>query len=225
MNATSIDFFFFLFVTAGGQGASSSSLFHFFKEFKRRIWIYSPLSAPIPHFLPDAHRNPLFIDLEVRLIKEYKDKEIMSNSSRDSTIDDIPLRNGMGRKKLTRKERSSLTQNLELDDWIENIKLDLYKGAPLMLMMVLNHQAFLITQYLLTNLPRARRLMARHLLVMKSISLMNTYNFFVSPEPSHIPYEHWEVSNDEIDLDYEKYEKYTEAIKSVTAKNRVIFLV
>lgn len=54
----------------------------------------------------------------------------MSNSSRDSTLDDIPFSNIMGKKKFIRKAKSPLVSNPDLEDWFDDLKSDLYKGAP-----------------------------------------------------------------------------------------------
>lgn len=48
----------------------------------------------------------------------------------DSTIDNILLSTRMDKKKLIKKGKSPLESNPELEDWIDDLKIDLYKGAP-----------------------------------------------------------------------------------------------
>lgn len=83
---------------------SSSSPFHPFKDFNTRIGIYSPSPTPICQNLPDFYRIPAFVELEAHLIEKFKDKDVMTNSSGDSTIDDVSLKDRIGKKKLARKE-------------------------------------------------------------------------------------------------------------------------
>lgn len=46
----------------------------------------------------------------------------------------------------------------------------------------------------------------------------DTYEFSVSPEPSPIPFEHWEVSDNETDFNWDKYEDCTEAVMKCLRK-------
>lgn len=79
------------------KGASYSH-FHPFKEFNKRLGIYSPSLTPVSPTLPDSHRTAEFQTLLARLIQDYRDKDIMS--SEESIIDHIPLSNMMGKRNL-----------------------------------------------------------------------------------------------------------------------------
>lgn len=102
-----------------GEGASSLS-FHPFKEFNKRLGIYSPPTTPFSQTLPNSHRTLEFQKLEALLIEEYKDRDIMSFG--DSTIDNVPLSSRIGKKKLVRKEKSPLKSDPNLEDWIDELK-------------------------------------------------------------------------------------------------------
>lgn len=110
------------------EGASSP--FHSFKDFNKRINIYSPPFTPISPTLPDTYRTPNFPENEACFIRELKDKDIMLNSCRDFIIDDTPLSNRMGKTILIKKEKFPLIPYPNLEDWINELKLYIHKGAP-----------------------------------------------------------------------------------------------
>lgn len=85
--------------------SAPSSPFHPFKEFNKRLGIYSPPTTPISPTLSNSHRTTEFQQLEARIIKEYKDKDIMASG--DFTIDHVPLSSRMGKKETYKKREIS----------------------------------------------------------------------------------------------------------------------
>lgn len=48
----------------------------------------------------------------------------------------------------------------------------------------------------------------------------DTFEFSITLEPSHIPFEHWDISDSEVDFDWSKYEDCTEATKKRCRKEQ-----
>lgn len=204
-----------------GAYSSSSSPFHPFKELNRRIGVYySPITSIRPS-LPQTYRTPSFEELEARLIENYKDKDFMEHSSGDSTVDDTFLSNKMGKKKSISKEQSPLRSNPDLEDWIDGLNMEIIKGAP----PNLDHGAgpSSIPYRPSSQIPSNEGESSD-----KSPPLRNKIHFYdddtlrfsVTPEPSPIPFEHWEVSSIEIDFKWDKYEDWSEAVKKRCRKDQ-----
>lgn len=143
----------------------------------------------------------------------------MENSFGDSTVDDTSLTNRMGKKKLIKKKQSPLEPNPKLEDWVDNLKIDLYKGAPLNF----NNGAGLSNNPRKLSSPHlflmARLLMVRpHTEIKSTFFDEDTFEFSITPETSPILFEHWEVSDSEVDFDWEKYEDCTKATKTCCRK-------
>lgn len=126
----------------------------------------------------------------------------------------------MGKKKLIKKDKAPLISNLDLEDWIDDLKTCLYKGTPSFNegagpsnppLINLNHHIFLL---------KAHRLMVHHRRDEIHFFDGNTFKFSVFPEPSPIPFKHWKISENETNFDWEEYEDCTEAVKKRCRKEQ-----
>lgn len=96
-----------------------------------------------------------------------------------------------------------------LEDWVDELNIDLLKGVPPDAYEGTrtsgHHTHFQASPIVPQDAPHIRE--------EAHIFDEDTYEFSVSPEPSPINFEHWEVSNSEVDFDWDKYENFTKAVK------------
>lgn len=108
-----------------------------------------------------------------------------------------------------------------MEDWIDDLKIDLYKGAP----PNFNDGAGP------SNIPHKADSSHNSLDGAPSDDSGQLYDeihffdednfqFSVSLKPSPILFQYWEVSDNEVDFDWEKYEDCTEATKKSCRKEQ-----
>lgn len=133
-------------------------------------------------------------------------------NSEDSPIDIIPLATKTGKKKLIRKKKSHIESNPELEDWVDDLKADLYTPDGF------NQEAGSLnppfqTQTIHSSPEGASSPIAQPTRDEIHFFDEDTFKFSVTPEPSPVSFEHWEVSNDEKDFNWDKYKNCSEATK------------
>lgn len=216
--------FLFVSFSAGGRGRILFITLSSFKDFNKRIGIYFPPPISIALSLPDAHKIQPFLNLRRAYLSTLKKKVPcrIHPETQPQTI--FLLATGWGRENQWSK-KTLPNFNPDLEDWIDDLKGDLYKGAP----PNFNDGAGPLAplSYLECSHSSSERVTSQGApSVLDETNLFDedTYEFSVSPEASPTTFGHWDVSDSEIGIEWKKYEECNEIVKKCCKKEQGKFL-